>query len=1188
MLATVHRCLLFFLVFGLASEALAQPGRGPGGRDRGGFRAMQLLEPDSFLGASMSPPFPGSPSAAAMETLKLSEEQRTQLQSVREKMSEALRELPEDASDDDRKAKLISFEADALKVLNPEQRVTWDKGKAEYAQKVTEMRARFQEGGFGPRPIGGPPPTGSGPVPAGPQPPVGPRMALPNTPPPDGEQVAASFGATGGPAARPREPRMSFNFRYAPWAEVLKLFADAAGLTLDLNDSPAGTFNYYDDQEYTATEALDVLNGYLLPKGYILLRRDRFLVCVNIDEGIPPNLIPTITVEELGQRGKNELVSLVIPLNEGIEADKIVGEVRELLGPQGKASALKNTNSIVVADIGINVRRVYALLQAGTSVDNRETAFKSIPLKHISATDAERMVRRLFGLNPTTTSTTPTTQMQFSPWGGSPWGGGPPSFGRDGRPDFSQMQQQQQPSSSSRSSSSGTTSPYTGKIMVSADTRTNHLLVTASASLLKIVEEMVLAMDTDADASGKPIVASDSPIRLKVYNVTGADVAQVARTLSMLMPGLAIIDDARSAKLHIQATDPEHKEVEELLRSLTGDGANSVAVIPLTRLDPIAATNTLRNLFINEGTRAPTIEADALGRRLMVRGTPDQVAQVKALLTQLGEGGTTEQVESTNRGPVRTFPLGGRDPEEFLPLLRQVWATQTKNPIRVVVPSQPSPIQDRKIPSRNGNPLQGLFPETQPMPLQPAPVREPADDRSTRRPAAPTIQRASLQQPVEEVEPAEPQPPVRKLTNTLPDEDPLDRFLKSFLDDAEAKPAVTQPEAAMPAEGDDAPQTTATDGQQLPIGISIIGDEMVITSKDLEALDQFEALMETLSMSIPARTRWTVFYLRSADATETAQMLERLFPQSTVTTSTQSTDGLLGSFAGGMSSLGRGMMNVTGLNETLGGQSLRIVTDIRANALFVTGASDKIQEIEQMLQLLDSAELPESLRDRLPRSIAVEYADINEVADVIESVFKDSMQGEQGGGQQQQGRNFNPLQMLMAQGGGGQGGGRGARGPELTLGVDSRTSHLIVSCNDALFRRIEELVQTIDQRAKDARQTVRIVPLTTADPTLVSSTLSSLIPKVTVSATRSARRPRTQETGAQPGGGGVQDRPQPEAVRDPEVIRRMMESQMQQNRGGDTRNPFGGGVGSPFGGGAPTGGSSRGSSPFGGRSGRGN
>ena len=163
-----------------------------------------------------------------------------------------------------------------------------------------------------------------------------------------------------------------------------------------------------------------------------------------------------------------------------------------------------------------------------------------------------------------------------------------------------------------------------------------------------------------------------------------------------------------------------------------------------------------------------------------------------------------------------------------------------------------------------------------------------------------------------------------------------------------------------------------------------------------------------------------------------------------------------------------------------------------------------------MLELLDASELPQSLRDRLPRSIPVEHADIDEVAEIVESLFKDKMQGEQPQNNQQQ---FNPLAMMM--GGANRGGaaGRKAQGPELTLGVDRRTSHLVLSCNDAIFQQVETVVKTIDKRAKEANRTVRIVPLKTADPTVVQSTLTSLMPKVTVSATRSRSRKRNDPAG---------------------------------------------------------------------------
>ena len=45
-----------------------------------------------------------------------------------------------------------------------------------------------------------------------------------------------------------------------------------------LEAPPPGTFNYRDTRSYTPAEALDVLNGVLLTKGYTLVRRGRMLV----------------------------------------------------------------------------------------------------------------------------------------------------------------------------------------------------------------------------------------------------------------------------------------------------------------------------------------------------------------------------------------------------------------------------------------------------------------------------------------------------------------------------------------------------------------------------------------------------------------------------------------------------------------------------------------------------------------------------------------------------------------------------------------------------------------------------------------------------------------------------------------------------------------------------------------------
>ncbi len=928
----------------VAETVVAQP-ETPSGDRRGGFGAPRGGGFPTFDTPLMSLGRFGR-DEEFVKQLQLTEEQQEQIDEIRGGMRELFR-IQDPA---EQAAKVEAMNQAALEVLTPEQTQLWEKQKT----KIVQMRESGQVPGFPPR----------GPVPGVvPVVPVAPLRKPPVVEAPAGAASSASFGGDLAPGTE-TAAALTFNFRYAPWTEVLKMFAEVSGLTLDLNDVPPGTFNYYDERTYTPTEALDILNGYLLPRGYVLIRRNQFLVCVNTEGGIAPNLVPTVTVEELEQRGRNELVTLVLPL-EGVEADKIAVEVKELLGPQGKVAALKNTNSLVITDIASHVRRVQALLSGGAGGGNRETDFKAIPLKFMSATEAERSVRRLFGLLPTTAAATASSSRSSSSSRSD-------FFSRD-RGGFDPREAFRGPTPTPTASTAQ--SPFANKLQISADVRTNSLLVTASSQLVKVVEDVVRSIDVDIlDEHGNRVPQENQSVFLKVYTVNGGDVTQVAQTLNGMYPGLIVGQDDKFGKIHVNATAPEHAEIEKLIAQLGGESEGSVAVIPLSRMEPVQASNTLRSLFSGDGSRAPSIEPDVFGRRLMVRGTPEQVQQVKSILAQMGEDGGTGNGPRSGGGPVRRVPIDGRDPEEFLPLIQQAWGTSGRNPIRVVVPSIPNPIRDRRVPSE---------------------VSVPPADREPLN--------SSERQPRREKVGGQPSVSAPRQLQVLPasQKRPADQ------PGPEAEKSETEKTDASPVEE----PASDKSGAKSPIGITVMGNDLIITSADEKALDRLEEMISQLSAALPNRTRWTVFYLRSADATEAAQLLERLFPQSSVTASTSSSEGFMGSFTGGLSSFGRGMMNATGLDSTLaGGQPLKIITDIRSNALFVTGPSDQVGEIEQVLQLIDASELPESLRTRVPRSIPVEYSSVTEVAKIVREVYKDALEPEQ---PPQNQRGGNPFAMMM-------------------------------------------------------------------------------------------------------------------------------------------------------------------------------
>jgi type II secretory pathway component GspD/PulD (secretin) len=315
-----------------------------------------------------------------------------------------------------------------------------------------------------------------------------------------------------------------------------------------------------------------------------------------------------------------------------------------------------------------------------------------------------------------------------------------------------------------------------------------------------------------------------------------------------------------------------------------------------------------------------------------------------------------------------------------------------------------------------------------------------------------------------------------------------------------------------------------------------------------------------------------VFYLQAADATEAAALLEQFIPSSSVSsTSSTSSFGLSSMF----SPLTNSVSDLTGLSG-LGNspQTLRIIPDTRSNSLFVTGPQSLVEEAEGFLEILDSNNIPESLRELQPRRIQVEHAEIEDIATMVNETFKPYLEPP-GGRQQQQ----NPLAQMF--GGGNSGGKAGEpQGIQMTVAVDRQTSSLVISSSEALFQKVETMVMEADEAAKTANRTIRVVQLKHSDPTQLQESLKSLFPRITSSSTR----PTTSSTNNQQpatnnnenrGGGGNNQQQQPA---DP--FQQMIQERMRQQGGNMGGNPFGGGAFNPFGGGG-------GGGNTGGRGGRG-
>ncbi len=393
---------------------------------------------------------------------KITDEQKAQFQKIQDESRERMRDMFRGGGGggrEDFERMRAETEAKYLAVLTPAQQQLWKDRLGPPPKEMNNTPTPFLSGPGSPAPA--------------------PRIQRIEAPVVGPVVMSFDTATKASNAPQPSKEEFKFSFNGAPWDDVLEMFAKKAGLTLDVHDIPPGTFTYFDNKTYTPIGALDVINRHLADRGYILIRRDNALVCYNYETTkISPNLIPNVTVDDLASRGEHELLSLTLPVV-GVAVDQVAKDIDAMKGPQGSVVALPSTNTIVVTDLGANLRRIAAMVKDIVPASENGLQFKAYPLQWIAAEDAEPVISQQLGVAQTVANVSSSNERRSFGGGFPPFGGF--DRGRDGG----------DRGSSSSSSSSRTTATPTPNAKVQAETRLNNLLVTATPAQHKVVEEVL-------------------------------------------------------------------------------------------------------------------------------------------------------------------------------------------------------------------------------------------------------------------------------------------------------------------------------------------------------------------------------------------------------------------------------------------------------------------------------------------------------------------------------------------------------------------------------------------------------------------------------------------------------------------------------------------------------------------------
>ncbi len=967
---------------------------------------------------------------------------------------------------------------------------------------------------------------------------------------------------------------LRFSFRYQPWQEVLQWFADQCDLSLLMETPPPGTFNYTDNRSYSPAEALDLLNSVLLIKGYTLVRRERMLFVVNLEDVVPEELVTWIPVEDLDNRGEFELIGVLFSLDK-FEPQEAATEIKDLLGPQGSVKVLPKTRQLRVVETAGRLRMIRDVIQRvedpqGILSGNLE----SYEFKHILPDEGLTILRQLLGIS------------------GDASANGDDSF------------------------------------RFAMDPVGMRLLFSGSADKIAKAKKILESIDASTGEDDKSAVQES--LQLEVYPIAVADpesVLKVMQTLLEGLPGVRLSIDPKTGSLIALARPTDHKTIRTTIDQMQRE-VRRFEVIPLRRVDPQLAAVSIKKMFGGTATTTattstggrtpatptistgPTVEADSLNRQLIVYGTEDEIVQIRSLLGKMGEPEFADGVVPAAGSRIRVLPITGSAADAALENLRQIWPTLSNNPnpIKVVTPSAiipslgPRESIPARVPARELEPspprrrnLDRSFPLGPQPDRLPPPVGVPQLDRPSSSPAPPaaepdhdrqTLRRRqspflfAAQATETEMPAAAEQSPSDKATAPPAPEAPQPTEEPAPTEPA-ANPSTTTPEVAPSPAADE--QQPAAPKEKPPIVVSLGPNGLMIASDDVEALDEFERLLNTLTGGTdPGRTELNIFYLKHAKATAVAETLTKIIGSGTSTSTTASQDNVLGQLVAG--SVGSTLSSLLNLGATTLSPTgmLRITPEPRLNALFIEANTVDMRNIEEVLKKLDMPESPEEvLVNPRARLIPVQNMAADDVAEIVKQIFADKMQSasSRGGGDQQQRPSPADFFAAMRGEGGRSGGQRGGSSgtaakeePErMTIGVDAKSNSLILFASQSTYEEVRMLVEELDSIAGVAEEATTEVVKVTGNAETIKSTLMAILGENAVSNSSSSSSgrgstssrsgsSRTGTTG--PRTGGVSE----DFTRRMEMMRSMMGGRGGFG-GGGFRGPGGGGFGSSRGGG---------------------
>jgi len=301
------------------------------------------------------------------------------------------------------------------------------------------------------------------------------------------------------PAGEPRSTigpakMISMNFDKADIVAVLKLLANAAGVTMAISPQLEGTVTITATTDIPIAEAFEVMNSILRVRGYTMIGglQDRVIQVVPLKEAITYGTQVSVG-QDVGEVSGDAIITQIIPIRNA-DATKLKEDLAPMISKENAAlMANAASNTLVVTDTRANVRRILEVVRE-LDRDVRDVITMDV-------------IYLQFGNAPSIAETLKTMLEETA--AKKAQGRQPP---------------QEPPQPGQKVETGKGFVEMRGEIKIAADARTNAIIVWATKEKIELIKGLVSKLDIN--------VSPD--VKVKVFPLQNADATSLAAELNQI------------------------------------------------------------------------------------------------------------------------------------------------------------------------------------------------------------------------------------------------------------------------------------------------------------------------------------------------------------------------------------------------------------------------------------------------------------------------------------------------------------------------------------------------------------------------------------------------------------------------------------------------------------------------------